>query len=62
MCLALVQMLPLQPRAGRLPEERYLIKVSEAQQRDNTDEWVVGIDCVMGMAHPIPSIDVPGLY
>lgn len=60
--LALVQILHAQPGAGRLQDDSCLVKVTEKRPRDNRDERVVGIDCIMGMAHLIPDIDVPGQY
>lgn len=60
--LALVQMLQAQPGAGRLQVEGCLVKVSQKLPIDNRDERVVMIDCIMGMAHLIPDIDVLGQY
>lgn len=60
--LALLHIIQAQLGAGRLQDESCLVKVSERQSQDGSDKRIVGIDHILGIAHLIPDIDVPGEY
>lgn len=38
------------------------MKVIERSEEDGKNEWIVGIEAIIGIVHLIPNADIPGQY